>query len=180
MAACRTPAFTGADYPAPDGTCWRAYLDVGDLAASHVTAARILADGGTLRPVYNLGSGSGSSVREIMRAAYGDATAEVFLISAGVAVIALISVLLIKERPLRRTVDLQPAAAPGAGAAPGRAAGGRAKADAKADSTTPAPASGQNWKRIDLKFSRSASAPTLYGRSASPSKFAGSCGAVAK
>ena len=51
-------------------------------------------------------------VREIMRAAYGDATAEVFLIAAGVAVVALISVLFIKERPLRRTVDIQPDAQP--------------------------------------------------------------------
>ena len=76
-------------------------------------------------------------VREIMRAAYGDATAEVFLISAGVAVIALISVLLIKERPLRRTVDIQPAAEPGAGAAPGTGAGESAKESANADSTTP-------------------------------------------
>jgi hypothetical protein len=48
-------------------------------------------------------------VREIMRAAYGDATAEVFLISAAVAVVALVSVLFIKEKPLRRTVDIQPA-----------------------------------------------------------------------
>ena len=48
-------------------------------------------------------------VREIMRAAYGDATAEVFLISAAVAAVALVAVLFIKEKPLRRTVDIQPA-----------------------------------------------------------------------
>jgi cytochrome bd-type quinol oxidase subunit 1 len=47
-------------------------------------------------------------VRDIMRAAYGDATAEVFLISAAVTVVALVSVLFIKEKPLRRTVDIQP------------------------------------------------------------------------
>ncbi len=45
-----------------------------------------------------------------MRAAYGDATAEIFLIAAVIAVVALVAVLLIKERPLRRTVDIQPAA----------------------------------------------------------------------
>ena len=47
-------------------------------------------------------------VREIMRAAYGDATAEVFLVSAAVTVVALVAVLFIKEKPLRRTVDIQP------------------------------------------------------------------------
>ncbi|RAM38453.1 MFS transporter [Arthrobacter globiformis] len=50
-------------------------------------------------------------IRDIMRAAYGDATAEIFLISAVIAVVALIAVLLIKEQPLRRTVDIRPEAA---------------------------------------------------------------------
>ena len=38
------------------------------LADAHVAAARALADGGALEPVYNLGSGDGLSVREIMTA----------------------------------------------------------------------------------------------------------------
>jgi hypothetical protein len=46
-----------------------------------------------------------------MRAAYGDATAEIFLIAGAIAVVALIAVLLIKEQPLRRTVDIRPEAA---------------------------------------------------------------------
>lgn len=50
-------------------------------------------------------------IREIMRAAYGDATAEIFLIAGAIAVVALIAVLLIKEQPLRRTVDIRPDAA---------------------------------------------------------------------
>ena len=50
-------------------------------------------------------------IRDIMRAAYGDATAEIFLISGVIAVVALIAVLLIKEQPLRRTVDIRPEAA---------------------------------------------------------------------
>ncbi|WP_314195425.1 MDR family MFS transporter [uncultured Arthrobacter sp.] len=50
-------------------------------------------------------------VRDIMRAAYGDATAEIFLIAGAIAVVALIAVLLIKEQPLRRTVDIRPDAA---------------------------------------------------------------------
>ncbi|MGO4490714.1 MFS transporter [Arthrobacter sp. 2YAF22_2] len=62
------------------------------------------------------GSGGGSmdlkdlppQIRDIMRAAYGDATAEIFMISAIVGIVALVAVLFIKEKPLRRTVDLQP------------------------------------------------------------------------
>lgn len=50
-------------------------------------------------------------IRDIMRAAYGDATAEIFLIAGVIAVVALIAVLLIKEQPLRRTVDIRPEAA---------------------------------------------------------------------
>lgn len=48
-------------------------------------------------------------VRDIMRAAYGDATAQIFLISAIIGVAALVAVLFIKEKPLRRTVDIRPA-----------------------------------------------------------------------
>jgi len=47
-------------------------------------------------------------VRDIMRAAYGDATAQIFLISAVIGVVALVAILFIKERPLRRTVDIRP------------------------------------------------------------------------
>ena len=45
-------------------------------------------------------------VREIMRAAYGDATAQIFLVSAIVGLVALVAILFIKEEPLRRTVDI--------------------------------------------------------------------------
>jgi EmrB/QacA subfamily drug resistance transporter len=58
-------------------------------------------------------------VRDIMRAAYGDATAEIFLIAGAIAVVALIAVLLIKEQPLRRTVDIRPDAAPDSAPASG-------------------------------------------------------------
>lgn len=61
-----TPRINGSDYPTPDGTCVRDYVHVSDLAVSHVEAARKLADLRPLERVYNLGSGSGSSVREIM------------------------------------------------------------------------------------------------------------------
>ena len=49
-----------------------------------------------------------------MRAAYGDATAQIFMVSAIVGVVALIAILFIKEEPLRRTVDI---AGPAAGSA---------------------------------------------------------------
>lgn len=64
----RTPQINGDDYDTPDGTCVRDYVHVGDLARSHVAAAQALAAGRPLEPVYNLGSGDGMSVRQIMDA----------------------------------------------------------------------------------------------------------------
>lgn len=64
----RTPRINGTDYPTPDGTTVRDYVHVADLARAHVVAAQKLAAGEALEPVYNLGSGAGSSVREIMDA----------------------------------------------------------------------------------------------------------------
>ncbi|MDQ7991425.1 MAG: UDP-glucose 4-epimerase GalE [Propionicimonas sp.] len=64
----RTPRINGDDYPTPDGTCVRDYVHVGDLAVSHVAAARALDAGRPLLPAYNLGSGEGLSVRQIMDA----------------------------------------------------------------------------------------------------------------
>ncbi len=64
----RTPRINGDDYATPDGTCVRDYIHVADLAVSHVAAARALAAGTTLERVYNLGSGEGLSVRQIMEA----------------------------------------------------------------------------------------------------------------
>ncbi|MBB3042212.1 UDP-glucose 4-epimerase GalE [Nocardioides soli] len=62
----RVPHINGTDYPTPDGTCVRDYVHVGDLAHSHVVAARRLLAGDALETVYNLGSGDGASVRQIM------------------------------------------------------------------------------------------------------------------
>jgi len=64
----RTPRIYGDDYPTPDGTCVRDYIHVADLAVSHVAAAQALEAGTPLAPVYNLGSGDGLSVRQIMDA----------------------------------------------------------------------------------------------------------------
>ncbi|WGW13391.1 MFS transporter [Saxibacter everestensis] len=68
-------------------------------------------------PASAAASGSGASmdlgglpdpIAEIVRAAYGDGTALIFSITAGVAVLAFISVLFIKEQALRRTIDIRP------------------------------------------------------------------------
>jgi UDP-glucose 4-epimerase len=64
----KTPKINGTDYNTEDGTCVRDYVHVADLAASHVAAAQALAEGKTLERVYNLGSGDGLSVRQIMTA----------------------------------------------------------------------------------------------------------------
>ncbi|UWZ40333.1 MFS transporter [Dactylosporangium roseum] len=55
------------------------------------------------------------AMQEIVRAAYGDATGHIFLISAGIAVIGVIAALLMRPAALRTTLDLaEPAEAPGA------------------------------------------------------------------
>ena len=59
------PKIFGDTYPTPDGTCVRDYVHVVDVATAHVAAARAL-ETGSLDPVYNLGSGTGLSVRQIM------------------------------------------------------------------------------------------------------------------
>jgi len=63
------PRINGDDYDTPDGTCVRDYVDVGELADTHVVAARRLRDGQPLEPAYNIGSESGASVRDIVTTA---------------------------------------------------------------------------------------------------------------
>ena len=53
----------GTDYETPDGTCIRDYIHILDLARAH-----ILALGATNSESYNLGTGGGSSVREVIDA----------------------------------------------------------------------------------------------------------------
>src|SRR5437764_3330923 len=53
----------GTDYDTPDGTCIRDYIHIVDLARAH-----ILALGATTSGFYNLGTGGGSSVREVIDA----------------------------------------------------------------------------------------------------------------
>ena len=51
----------GADYDTPDGTCIRDYIHIVDLAQAHILALGEAASG-----CYNLGTGGGSSVREVI------------------------------------------------------------------------------------------------------------------
>ncbi|MDT4902771.1 MAG: UDP-glucose 4-epimerase [Pseudonocardiales bacterium] len=55
----------GTDYPTPDGTCVRDYIHVVDLAHAHVQSLGVAAPG--IHRIVNLGSGSGNSVREVLR-----------------------------------------------------------------------------------------------------------------
>lgn len=57
----------GTDYPTPDGTAVRDYIHVTDLAEAHVLAVNKLLHGGA-SATYNLGTGTGNSVREVIRA----------------------------------------------------------------------------------------------------------------
>jgi UDP-arabinose 4-epimerase len=57
----------GEDYPTADGTCIRDYIHVTDLAEAHVAALRALL-GGAESNAYNLGTGNGFSVRQVMDA----------------------------------------------------------------------------------------------------------------
>jgi len=55
----------GTDYDTPDGTCVRDYIHVMDLAQAHVQGLDYLLKGGATE-VFNLGNGSGFSVREVI------------------------------------------------------------------------------------------------------------------
>jgi len=64
-----TPPLTvfGDDYPTPDGTCIRDYIHVSDLAAAHVLALGRLEQREGF-DAFNLGTGAGASIREVLQA----------------------------------------------------------------------------------------------------------------
>jgi UDP-glucose 4-epimerase len=57
----------GDDYPTPDGTCIRDYIHVDDLAQAHILAVEHLLNGGA-SDQFNVGTGTGRSVREMVQA----------------------------------------------------------------------------------------------------------------
>lgn len=57
----------GTDYPTPDGTCVRDYIHITDLVSAHLLALEAL--GTQEQLVYNLGNGTGYSVREVIDSA---------------------------------------------------------------------------------------------------------------
>ena len=57
----------GDDYPTPDGTCIRDYIHVSDLAKAHIVAIEHLLRGGK-SDVFNVGTGAGQSVKQVLAA----------------------------------------------------------------------------------------------------------------
>ena len=57
----------GTDYPTPDGTCVRDYVHVMDLVDAHIKGLECLLEGRGSR-VFNLGTGTGFSVKEVIAA----------------------------------------------------------------------------------------------------------------
>ncbi len=59
----------GNDYDTPDGSCIRDFIHVVDLAKAHVVAVKRLLEGGSKSPyeVFNIGTGEGASVLELIR-----------------------------------------------------------------------------------------------------------------
>ncbi|MBU6312239.1 MAG: UDP-glucose 4-epimerase GalE [Actinomycetales bacterium] len=59
------PQVFGTDYPTADGSCVRDYIHVSDLSEAHVAAAA-LAESGDVAAVFNVGTGTGASVWDVM------------------------------------------------------------------------------------------------------------------
>ena len=71
------PTIFGDDYPTPDGTCIRDYIHVQDLAEAHVAAINLVESReGVFEPI-NIGTGTGSSVREVIDAIEGTCGIEI-------------------------------------------------------------------------------------------------------
>ena len=64
LKAGEAPVIYGTDYPTPDGTCVRDYVDVRDIARAHLAAADFT---GTVPLAINVGTGKGGSVKEVIK-----------------------------------------------------------------------------------------------------------------
>jgi UDP-glucose 4-epimerase len=85
--AVKSPLIFGGDFPTRDGTCVRDYVHVLDLAEAHLAALDHIDDLEHAHRVYNVGTGTGTTVREIIKtilvAANSDLQAEVVARRAG-------------------------------------------------------------------------------------------------
>jgi UDP-glucose 4-epimerase len=68
LAHSQAPVIFGDDYPTPDGTCVRDYIHVLDLAEAHLAALDYLALPERPYSIFNVGTGVGASVREVIDA----------------------------------------------------------------------------------------------------------------
>jgi EmrB/QacA subfamily drug resistance transporter len=141
-------------------------IGVSVLGAIMANRVKELATEGLAAAGIPAGGGAGASmdlkdmpepVREIMRAAYGDATAQIFMISAIIGLVALVAILFIKEQPLRRTVDIvSPAAKGDEGADDGGPATGSAPSatddGGPASAASASPAAGTGIVDLDREF----------------------------
>ncbi|MEE6273030.1 UDP-glucose 4-epimerase GalE [Georgenia wangjunii] len=66
LARGERPTIFGTDYPTPDGTCIRDYIHVRDLAQAHLAAMDYLGSDAREHSVFNVGTGTGASVREVI------------------------------------------------------------------------------------------------------------------
>ena len=69
----------GNDYETPDGTAIRDYVHVSDLAAAHVQAVEMLASGHK-GGIYNLGTGTGYSVNQVLSAIFSETNSTIPLV----------------------------------------------------------------------------------------------------
>ncbi len=67
LAKGEEPRIFGDDYDTPDGTCIRDFVHVRDVAQAHIVAMHAL-EGELPHRIYNVGTGRGSSVKEVIRA----------------------------------------------------------------------------------------------------------------
>jgi UDP-glucose 4-epimerase len=67
LSQAESAAIYGTDYPTPDGTCIRDYIHIADLVSAHLLALGALESRDKL--IYNVGSGNGFSVKEVIEAA---------------------------------------------------------------------------------------------------------------
>ena len=68
LAGSREKVFIyGDDYDTPDGTCIRDFIHVMDLATAHIIALESLLNGKNKAAIYNLGNGTGYSVKEVIK-----------------------------------------------------------------------------------------------------------------